>query len=323
MLPILATTIHLAECFQRQSAVHEINAQYFALQNFADLVVKVSGSCRTDYSWATRRKSPAGYTWDTYYPWGEKETNQSFSVATELSPSYRLDFVTWLHPDIDKPQQHGNRSFAFLAATALIPSQSYSEDPWYQTQSSNGSDFSLGLPNVVKSAATSPVKTYVGSASGAYIGAGASSLVGDMTRLILAGYLSSRQIFQEIVLMPRPSPNSPSILDAAVGKLLDGARDFVVRTDEAVAMRLDLLIIAPTLLALLWLAVGALELLKRKDIWRRFGARAGALSATQLFRQLDEHLSGHDWTGTTAAIPQPSVEDSGLAIDVSESALHA
>ncbi|KAK7594842.1 hypothetical protein V3481_005841 [Fusarium oxysporum f. sp. vasinfectum] len=135
---------------------YEINAQDFALQNFANLVMKVSGSCRTDYSWATRRKSPAGYTWDTYYPWGEKETNQSFSVETELSPSYRLDFVTWLHPDIDKPQQHGNRSFAFLAATALIPSQSYSEDPWYQTQSSNGSEFSLGLPNVVKSAATSP-----------------------------------------------------------------------------------------------------------------------------------------------------------------------
>ncbi|KAM0085821.1 hypothetical protein ACKRZS_001910 [Fusarium odoratissimum] len=112
---------------------YEINAQDFALQNFADLVMKVSGSCRTDYSWAARRKSPAGYTWDTYYPWGEKETNQSFSVATELSPSYRLDFVTWLHPDIDKPQQHGNGSFAFLAATALIPSQSYSEDPWYQT----------------------------------------------------------------------------------------------------------------------------------------------------------------------------------------------
>ncbi|KAL7769931.1 hypothetical protein ACKLNR_001315 [Fusarium oxysporum f. sp. zingiberi] len=135
---------------------YEINAQYFTLQNIADLVMKVSGSCRTDYSWATRRKSPAGYTWDTYYPWGEKETNQSFSVEIELSPSYRLDFVTWLHPDIDKPQQHGNRSFAFLAATALIPSQSYSEDPWYQTQSSNGSEFSLGLPNVVKSAATSP-----------------------------------------------------------------------------------------------------------------------------------------------------------------------
>ncbi|EXM07383.1 hypothetical protein NOF04DRAFT_11813 [Fusarium oxysporum II5] len=247
--------------------------------------MKVSGSCRMDYSWATRRKSPVGYTWDTYYPWGEKETNQSFSVATELSPSYRLDFVTWLHPDIDKTR------FAYPMMT-----------------------------HVSMAAGVATVKTYVGSASGAYIDAGASSLVGDMTRLILASYLSSRQIFQEIVLMPRPSPNSPSILDAAVGKLLDGARDFVVRTDEAVAMRLDLLIIAPTLLALLWLAVGALELLKRKDIWRRFGARAGALSATQLFRQLDEHLSGHDWTGTTAAIPQPSVEDSGLAIDVSESA---
>jgi hypothetical protein len=352
---------------------YKINAENFALQNFADLVMKVSGRCRTDYSWATRRKNLDGYTWDTYYPWGEKDTNQSFSVATELSPSYRMEFVTWLHPDIDKPQQRGNRTFAFLASAALTPSQSHSDDPWYKTQSSNGSEYSLGLPYVVKSrrpvlvcwetteicvggqchdtylensplpaglavvfktrfahpmmthvsmaAGVATVKTYVGSASGAYVDAGASSLVGDMTRLILAGYLSSRQIFQEIALAARPSPNSPSILDAAVGRLLDGAKDFVVRTDEAVAMRLDLIIIAPALLALLWLVLGTLKLLKSKDIWTRFSSRAVALSATHLFRQLDEHLSGHPWTETRAAIPEPSVSDSGVAIDISESGM--
>lgn len=351
---------------------YEINAQDFALQHFADLVMKVSGSCRTDYSWVTRRKSAAGYIWDTYYPWREKETNQTFSTATELSPSYRLDFVTWLHPDIDTPQQYGNRSFAFLAATALVPSPSGSEDPWYQTESSNGSEFSLGFQNVVKpqrpvldcwetaeicvggrcydtylegsplpdglaivfktrfahpmmthislAAGVATVKSYVGSASGAYLDARASSLLRDMTRLILAGYLSSRQVFQEIALLPRPSHDAPSILDAAVGKLHSGARDFVVRTDGAVAMRLDLLILAPALCVFLWLVVAVTEMFKRADIWRKFGARAAALSATQLFRQLDEHMSGHAWTETKAAVPRPSVGDSGVTIDVEVSA---
>ncbi|CAM1504835.1 Fc.00g024260.m01.CDS01 [Cosmosporella sp. VM-42] len=351
---------------------YEVKAQDFALQKYSNLVMKVSGSCRTDYTWATRRTSASNFTWDYYYPWKTEDSSQIYRTATELSPSYLLDFVTWVHPDIDQPQQYRNRSFALLAATALAPSPSHSEDPWYQTQSSNGSEYSLDFQYTVKSqrpvldcwetteicvgescydsyledsplpeglaivfrtrfahpmmthisqaAGVATIKSYVGSASGAFLDAAASSLFQDMTRLILAGYLSSRQVFQEIALTPRPSTDSPNLLDAAVGKLREGAEDFVVHTNGAVALRLDLLVLAPTLCVLLWTIVTILEAFKRRGIWRDFSAKAAALTATQIFRQLDEHLSDDRWRGSRATIPNPPSERGSTTMDVGGSA---
>lgn len=357
---------HVPERPQTQiTYAYEVTAQDLALQNFADLVVKIAGSCRTDYSWVEEQESGDGTSWDTYYPWGDKDARESYST---LSPLYRLDFITWLHPNIDNPAQYTNRSFAFLASTALVPSQSYSDDPWYQTQAANGSEYALGLQYVVQpqrpvldcwetteicsggqcydsyledspipdglavvfrtrfahpmmthismSAGVSALKSYIGSSSGAFVDAGASSLLKDMTRLIMAGYLASRLVFQEIALSRRPSNDAPNLLDTSVGVLQNGAQGFVVLADGAVALRLDLLILAPCLCVVLWALVSLIDGARRVSIGAKLSARASALSATQLYRQLDEQMTGCLWEGPKAGIPTPCNGGCTVAIDV-------
>jgi hypothetical protein len=336
---------------------YSITAEDFGLQQFPDLVVNVQGSCGTDYSWSHRLKSVSGedFVYDYYWPWGNS-SGQTYPAATEMNPAYRLDFVTWLHPDIDQPSQHRNRSFAFLAATAMAPSTNPSSDPWYYTEPSTG-DAALGFQYVVQSrrpvltcwetvdictggecydsyldssplpaglvqifqtrfahpamtrvsisAGVNALKSYTGSASGSYVDAGASTLYSDMTRLILTGYLSSRQIFQEIAVMPKPSQDARSSLDASAGQLLGGAASFVVRTNRAVALRYDLVLFAPIFAGILWLLVGLAKVVKRQGDHTRFSIRAAALTATQLFRQLDERLTGDEWKRKKAMIPWP------------------
>ncbi|GKU08262.1 hypothetical protein FLAG1_10473 [Fusarium langsethiae] len=356
---------HTPEKPQLQIAyTYKVTAQDLGLQRFASLFVKITGNCRTNYSWAEEEESING-SYDTYYPWGQKNTNQSFST---LGPLYRLDFVTWLHPDIDEPAQHTNRSFAFLASTALVPSQSHSDDPWYHTRAANGSEFALGLQYVVRphrpvlecwettevcvggecydsylkdsplpdglalvfrtrfahpmmshismSAGVTTLKSYIGSASGAFVDAGASSLLKDMTRLIMAGYLASRQVFQEIALSRRPSSDAPNLLDESVGVLQNGAQDFVVLADGVVALRLDLMILAPCLCVIFWILVGLIHGARKVDIWRRLSARTAALSATQLLRQLDEHTNGYIWGKPLGTIPEPPTTDDAVKIGV-------
>ncbi|KAK4210861.1 hypothetical protein QBC37DRAFT_291576 [Rhypophila decipiens] len=354
-----------------------LTAEDIGLQVYPDLVMEVKGHCRTDYSWVSREESRLRrqYIYDYYFPWGNKSSEQGYPVATEYSPGYRLDFVVWLHPDIDTPAQARNRSFAFLAATALTPSTTASSDAWYKTEPSNNTETSLGLQYVVQSnrpvldcwetteictggtcydtflrgspipkgiakvfttrfahpmmthiatsAGVGAIKSYIGSASGAYIDAGSSSLYGDMTRLVLAGYLASAQVFQEVVLSPRPQPGARSALESSPGQLLDGAALFVVRTDGARALRLSLAVLAPVLCGVLWAARGLVKFVRDGGGWGGksvLARRGAALSATQLYRQLDQTLSQQSWDPrfmrSTIPRPPPSGQIGEYVIDL-------
>lgn len=149
------------------------------------------------------------------------------------------------------------------------------------------------------------LQSFVGAdALGSLIDAQHSTLDQDMERLVLSAYLASKEAFRDSALTQLETDWSNLILDDR-GNVLEGGADFVLRTDRVVALRLDLLVLAPVLLIipLLFLLLGKLF---RKDRKNRFKIRQGALSAVHLFRILDERHTKMDvWEGKGSSVPLP------------------
>ncbi|KAF2003867.1 hypothetical protein P154DRAFT_552325 [Amniculicola lignicola CBS 123094] len=340
---------------------YQLSAEDFHLKEFADLVLKVEGSCVTEYGWL--QKDTRG--WDVYIPWGRPEKGNRFSVANENVGGPLIDFAAFIHPDIDTDSQLTNRSFAFAVATSQVPSFTPSTDPWYYT-ASNLTVFDS--PYVIKSGrpalscwetteicvqghcydtnlATSPLpdglkyifktrfrhpmaihiaieagvmtfKSYVGSSSGAVLDAHAASLYSDMERLILAGYLASREVFHEVTSPPK-APGVRNALEDESGKLMAGADGYVVGSPEVYALRYDLVILAPVLTLVLWVLVTALEAYRHgSDNQGTFKKRAVALRATHLFRMLDEKSTDQRWSKRKGGIPLPPQEIGAWEMEV-------
>lgn len=152
------------------------------------------------------------------------------------------------------------------------------------------------------------LRSYVGSAQGKKIDANHASLKNDMERLVLAAFLSTKEAFRDAALMQFDSEITNLLLDPQ-GKHYPGSSSFVLRTRDVVTFRYDLLILAPVLLAGLVLVVLILEILKRSGHHSRFQKRQQALSATQLFRMLDEKEStDNQWNREFSMVPMPTFE---------------
>lgn len=156
-------------------------------------------------------------------------------------------------------------------------------------------------------AGVSSLKSYTGSLAGIVIDAGSSSMVDDMTRLILAGYVWTREIMRDLVLSK--DPRARNLLEKPAGVLMPGAAAFVVRSNEVVTLSYDAALTAPILTAVLILLAGVFRAAPRyHSIFRKLALRAAALRATQLFRAVDElsTIGPSLWDRLIYSMPQPS-----------------
>ncbi|KAF2006544.1 hypothetical protein P154DRAFT_517611 [Amniculicola lignicola CBS 123094] len=155
--------------------------------------------------------------------------------------------------------------------------------------------------HIGQSAGASALKSYTGSAGGAFVDAGAASMYGDMERLVLAGYLHSRNVLRELIDSAKPA-GAYNALEKESGILMEGADQFVVKTEQTVALRWGYLLAAPITTSILMLLVVIL----RVNALPTLVPRATAFQATQLFRQLSEAYTRQDWAIRYGSTPLPS-----------------
>lgn len=167
------------------------------------------------------------------------------------------------------------------------------------------------IMNIALRAGVSSLKSYTGSAVGQVVDAASSTMLADIKRLVLAAFLSSREVFRDTVLMDRPS-GLANLLEDGEGKLYPGAEDFVIRTGDAVSLRFDLLLVAPIAWILIWAVVGIVHALKSASTVTggKFRLRSSVLRGTQLYRMLDETgREKHKWEDRSDLIPFPYNEE--------------
>lgn len=100
----------------------------FGLQLAPELMLKVQGSCVTEYSWfGGSTLDPNGWSTDSYYLWNNASRTQNVSVLDGGPPqAFFLPF------DISKPKS--NQSYAIVPSSVDRESFTSGTDPWYQTK---------------------------------------------------------------------------------------------------------------------------------------------------------------------------------------------
>ncbi|KAH7119916.1 hypothetical protein B0J11DRAFT_492000, partial [Dendryphion nanum] len=107
------------------------------------------------------------------------------------------------------------------------------------------------VSRIVLQAGVSSLRVYSGSNSGQFIDAGSGSMKADLQRLVLAAYLLTKESYRNIALNDRLDKDNA--FEDGNSKLLPGAADFVMRTTDVTALRIDMLIIPPCLLCGFWI----------------------------------------------------------------------
>lgn len=156
-------------------------------------------------------------------------------------------------------------------------------------------------------AGVASLKSYTGSLGVTVIDAGSATMGGDTTRLILSGYLWTREIMRDLVLSKDPSARN--LLEKPVGVLKPGAAAFVIRSGDVVTLSYAAVLAAPILTVVLTIfAMGFHTAPRFPSGFGKLARRAAALRATQLFRAVDE-LSITDpslWDGLVSSMPRPA-----------------
>lgn len=148
-----------------------------------------------------------------------------------------------------------------------------------------------------------------GSLSGVF-NANISSYANDFERLILASYVASLNIFLDTTLI---SPNNTyglvnSALDSS-GKPKDGVNKFVLQSPDVVTLSPKFLIMIPLIWFGFWVLRAAFAWTRsahrNSGKLSRLTLRAVALQPVQLYRILDEELSGFrdDWSNRRGHLP--------------------
>lgn len=145
-------------------------------------------------------------------------------------------------------------------------------------------------------AGSSALKSYLGLGQGMVLDAGSSSMSADMERLVLAAYLATKEILRDAAVTGKLN-GARNVLQKPDGKLHDGAADFVLRTGDVVAIRFDLLLLAPLACVAVLMTTMGLRACKRFQGRERssWTMRWQLLTAPQLFRLFDERFSDSRW----------------------------
>ena len=177
---------------------------------------------------------------------------------------------------------------------------------------------------IARRAGVSSLKAYTGSAVGQVVDAGSATMTADVERLVLASYLSSKEVFRDTILMKQPQ-GLKNMLEGSDGNLVPGAADFVIRSRDVVSLHFGLLLLVPVACFFVWAAAVLVYFLKRhlaeemtgNTVGCRYIWRSYALKPTQLYRHLDESADReHTWRGRFREIPFPtkSMPSSPLSI---------
>ncbi|KAF8543747.1 hypothetical protein BDD12DRAFT_161465 [Trichophaea hybrida] len=135
----------------------------------------------------------------------------------------------------------------------------------------------------------------------------------DIERLIQISFLASREVARNTVLL-YPTLFGSSLKNGAVdtsGKVPDEYADFIVESKDVAALRVKTMVSVPSLCIFFWgiiLIRGKMNYgaMKAKNIGARsrHNLRMIALQASQLYRLLDEEISGvRRWSGRTTMSP--------------------
>lgn len=137
----------------------------------------------------------------------------------------------------------------------------------------------------------------------------------DLERLVHISFVASREVVRNLVLLYSSLADRtevPNLIAGADGRVPRDAADFILESQDVAAMSVVTLIVTPCVCALLWLIVlirgnmaygGAKA--SNEGVVSRHNLRAIALQASQLYRYLDEELSGGGlrWSGRTSMAP--------------------
>ncbi|KAA8912300.1 hypothetical protein FN846DRAFT_323096 [Sphaerosporella brunnea] len=130
----------------------------------------------------------------------------------------------------------------------------------------------------------------------------------ELTRLVQLGFLASREVVRNTVqvysyLLAQPA--APLNLAAVNGVVPPESADFIIESKDVAAMQIAGLLAVPLVSGLLWFLVFLRGLvhssnlaLNNSSLAARHNRRAISLQATQLYRYLDEKISGENrWSG--------------------------
>ncbi|KAF8248966.1 hypothetical protein K440DRAFT_660499 [Wilcoxina mikolae CBS 423.85] len=138
----------------------------------------------------------------------------------------------------------------------------------------------------------------------------AADLVGDLKYLVLGSFVYSREVVRNTAML---SPNTEGLDNAAAvnGTVPDETADFVLESQDIATMSLRVLFSVPAIFLALWLwivirkkVLSSLAPVRNDQERARFLTRSTGLSAVQLYRYLDEEISGlRRWEGRLSSAP--------------------
>ena len=135
----------------------------------------------------------------------------------------------------------------------------------------------------------------------------------DIQRLVQISFLASREIVRNTVLLYSTLQGQTVLSNSAAvnGEVPDAYADFILESKDVAALSVTTLLTVPIICALLWFIIlvrGKLNygMMKAKNTGAlsRHNLRMIALQASQLYRYLDEQISGKcRWSGRTTMTP--------------------
>ena len=148
--------------------------------------------------------------------------------------------------------------------------------------------------------------------------AGSSALLDDLERLVLASWVSSRNVLRDTTTYR--SLNMVNLATGPTGSadVTTGGRpvDFVLQSGDVVTLSVRILIAVPAILLFLFIVKKSLGYTLQSSEFRQDPILPGekenrtALLATQLYRGLDQRMSSRDWKHTES--PSPFAYPTGI-----------
>ncbi|ERF77025.1 hypothetical protein EPUS_07931 [Endocarpon pusillum Z07020] len=318
-----------------------VTASDFGLQHAPGLVMNVTGSCVTEYSWLQEtfyertgeNNSEIALVEDTYVPWNNIAAQRRVSNLDNGPP-----FAYFVSNPATQGEGLGNTTFAIVPSSLWRDSFTASTDPWYLTR--NSSEFyavnenpfivvpgrpalscwetaiwsygdssvdlaqlhqvpGLHLPdvliNIFDAFLIRPMMPEMGirlgrsslasatAALGATFNAGGSSIQNDITRLVNASYIATRNVLADTTLFSNPIGSGIiNIARQTNGEPQEGVGDFVVSSPDIMTLSVRALIIVPVVLLGVFLLTYLIGILPAP--WRM----TEALHATVLYSHLHE-----------------------------------
>jgi len=137
--------------------------------------------------------------------------------------------------------------------------------------------------------------------------AGTSTIKGDLERLVLAAWVSSRNVLRDTTIYDRGGMQN--LAEGPKG-LVEADPQLVLQSGDVVTLSLRILISVPSILLFLFITQRILSLVlrhselgKNKPILPGREKNAVALLATQLYLRLDQKITSRNWRHTDSRIP--------------------